>query len=185
MRKVLTLSGSIRHDSFNSHLAALMAERLRDRGADVTELSLADFPMPLFNEDVEETGGEPEHAVRLAALFAQADAIFLASPEYNNSLTPLMKNTIDWVSRQQGGPFKQAIFGLGAVSSGRLSGVVGLSHLRDILAKLGAFMAPTSLSVANSAEAFDTAGEFTDPVQKLRADQLADQLMTISRHPAG
>lgn len=182
MRKVLTLSGSIRHDSYNSHLALIMGGRLRALGADVRDINLGDYPLPLFNEDVEQSQGEPENAVALARLFAEADAIFVASPEYNNSLTPLMKNMIDWVSRQKGGPYKHAIFGLGAVSSGRLSGVVGLSHLRDILSKLGALMAPTSLSVANSREAFDANGQFTDPVQKERADQLAEQLMTISRN---
>lgn len=183
MRKVLTLSGSIRHDSYNSMLALMMGKRLRALGAEVTDLSLSNFPLPLFNEDIEVSAGEPETAIALARLFAEADAVFLASPEYNNSLTPLMKNMIDWVSRQKGGPYKKAIFGLGAVSSGKLSGVVGLSHLRDILSKLGALMAPTSLSVANSAEAFDADGNLIDPVQKARADQLAEQLMTISRTP--
>lgn len=181
MRKVLTLSGSIRHDSYNAHLARLMGEKLRALGADVTDLSLGDFPLPLFNEDVEHDKGEPEAAIALAKLFGEADAIFLASPEYNNSLTPLMKNMIDWTSRQKGGPFKRATFGIGSVSSGRLSGVVGLSHLRDILAKLGALMAPTSLSVAHSKEAFDADGQFTDTVQASRADQLAEQMMTITR----
>jgi len=181
MRKVLTLSGSIRQNSYNAHLALVMGARLRALGAEVTDLNLKNFPLPLFNEDLEADEGQPAAAMQLAALFAEADAIFFATPEYNNSLTPLTKNTIDWISRQKGGPFKHAIFGLGAVSSGRLSGVVALSHLRDVLGKIGALMAPTSLSVANGAEAFDAAGEFTDPVQKSRADQLAEQMMTISR----
>ncbi len=182
MRKVLTLSGSIRQNSYNAHLALLMGKRLRTLGAEVTDLDLTDFPLPLFNEDLEAEHGAPEAAVELAALFAEADAVFFATPEYNNSMSPLTKNTIDWISRQKGGPFKHAIFGLGAVSSGRLSGVVALSHLRDVFGKIGALMAPTSLSVANSAEAFDSNGEFTDKVQGSRADQLAEQLMTISRH---
>lgn len=183
MRKVLTLSGSVRHDSYNSVLAQLMGRKLAALGADVTNISLSEYPLPLFNEDVEDAGGEPGEAIALAELFAGADAIFIASPEYNASLTPLLKNMIDWISRQKGGPYKNAIFGIGAVSSGKLSGVVGLTHLRDILAKLGTFMAPTSLSIANSAEAFDKDGELIDPVQKSRADQLAQQLMTISRNP--
>lgn len=181
MPKVLTLSGSVRHDSYNSVLARLMGERLRALGADVSNLSLGDFTLPLFNEDIEQSDGEPENAVKLATLFAEADAVFIASPEYNGSLTPLLKNTIDWVSRQKGGPYKHAIFGIGAVSSGKLSGVVGLSHLRDIFAKLGALVAPTSLSVANSRTAFDANGNLIDPVQLSRSEKLAEQLMTISR----
>lgn len=181
MRKVLTLSGSIRHDSYNSQLALMMGRKLSALGADVTNISLADYQLPLFNEDTEEANGEPDAAVALAKLFGEADAVFLASPEYNNSLTPLMKNMIDWVSRQKGSPYKHAIFGIGAVSSGKLSGVVGLTHLRDILAKLGALMAPTSLGVANSDTAF-VAGELVDAVQKSRAEQLVEQMMTISRN---
>lgn len=179
MRKILTLSGSVRHDSSNAQLALMMGRKLTALGAEVTDLSLANFTLPLFNEDIE-AGGEPENAIALAALFADADAIFIASPEYNGSLTPLLKNTIDWISRQKGGPYKQAIFGFGAVSSGRLSGVVGLSHLRDILGKLGALMAPTSLGIGGT-PVFDDDGDLADPVQKSRSEQLAEQLMTISR----
>lgn len=181
MPKVLTLSGSIRHDSYNSVLARLMGKKLRALGADVADISLGDYTLPLFNEDIEQSAGEPDNAIELAAMFAQADAIFIASPEYNGSLTPLLKNTIDWVSRQKGGPYNHAIFGIGAVSSGKLSGVVGLSHLRDIFAKLGALVAPTSLSIANSKTAFNADGELIDPQQLSRSEQLAEQLMTICR----
>ena len=179
----LTLSGSSRDGSINSRLARLMGTKLRDRGAEVTDLSLSDFPMPLFNEDVESNEGDPRGAIELAHLLAAADAVFISTPEYNNSIPPLMKNTIDWVSRQKTGPFKRATFGLGAVSDGRLSGAVALSHLRDIFGKMGVLMAPTSLSVAFGKEGFTEDGALLDPVQASRADQLADQLMTITRNP--
>lgn len=181
MRKILTISGSIRHDSYNSQLARLLGRKLRALGAEVTDISLADYRLPLFNADVETEQGEPDAAIALAKLFSEADAIFIASPEYNGSLTPLLKNMIDWISRQEGSPYKQATFGIGAVSSGKLSGILGLTHLRDILGKLGSLIAPTSLSVGNSATGFDDDWDLTDPVQKSRAEQLADEMMTISR----
>lgn len=181
MLKALTLSGSTRAGSANFALSRLMGAKLAALGAHVDNINLHDYPLPLFDADLEKAQGEPENALKLAEMFAAADIIFIASPEYNNSLSPLLKNTIDWISRQKNNPYKRAIFGMGSVSSGQLSGVVCLSHLRDILAKLGALMAPTSLSVGNAQTAFDDDGELSNPVQQARSNQLAEQLMTISR----
>lgn len=181
MTHILTIAGSVRQGSYNARLAKLMGEKLRVLGAEVEDIDLLDYPMPLFNQDLEGAEGDPVAAAVLAQKFAAADAIFIASPEYNGSLTPLLKNTIDWVSREKVGPFKKAVFGIGAVSPGKLSGIMGLSHLRDILGKMGALMAPTSLGVGNAKTAFGDDGELTDPVQKTRADQLATQMMMISR----
>lgn len=174
---ILTISGSIRDGSYNTRLALLMGEKLRALGAELEDIDLADYPMPVLMEDDD----VPQTAIELGQKFATADAVFIATPEYNGSLTPLMKNTIDWLSLSKTGSYKHAIFGLGAVSTGRLSGIMALSHLRDILGKMGALMAPTTLSVANAKQAFDTDGELTDTVQKSRADQLAQQMMTIAR----
>jgi len=180
-RKVVTLSGSIRRGSHNTKLATMMAEKVRALGGDVTEISLGDYPMPLFNADDEAKNGAPAAAVALSELFAEADAIFIASPEYNGSITPLLKNTLDWISRQKNSPYKRATFGLGAASPGKLSGVMGLAHTQDILGKLGALIAPTTLAVGFASQAFNTDGMLKDEVAANRADQLADQLMTISR----
>ncbi len=181
MRKALTLSGSVRTGSLNWQLAELMGQRMRDAGAEVNNINLAEFPMPLFDEAIEETSGAPEHAVALAELFAGADAIFIASPEYNGSVSPLLKNTIDWVSRQKNRPYKSAIFGIGAVSPGKLSGMAGLSHLRDILGRLGALIAPVTLGVGHGAQVFDENGQLNEIALNARADELAMQLMCISR----
>lgn len=180
MPTALTLSGSVRTGSFNQRLALLMGQALAARGAAVDYVDLGAYPLPLFDENLEIAEGEPAAAAALAQKFAEADIVFIASPEYNGSVTPLLKNTIDWLSRQKTGPFKRAIFGIGAVSAGKLAGVGGLSHLRDILAKLNAATAPTALGLGPSDTAFTEDGDFADPVIKKRAEMLADQLFWLS-----
>lgn len=181
MTRILTLAGSVRQGSHNARLALLMGAKMRALGAQVEDINLADYLMPLFGEDLEKADGAPEAAGILAQKLADADAVFIASPEYNGSLTPLLKNTLDWMSREKSGPFKKAVFGIGAVSPGKYAGIMGLSHLRDILGKTGALLAPTSLSVGSASEAFSEDGDLSDPVQKSRSGQLAAQLTSMSR----
>lgn len=180
MTKILAISGSIRNDSFNAKLSHMMVRHLRSKGADAAYLDLANFDMPLFNEDLlpEE---QPKCALELANLLAQADAVFIASPEYNGSLTPLLKNTIDWVHHQKLGAFANATFGIGSVSSGSLAGIMALSHLRDVLSKVGALIAPTALGVGMASRAFDENDELTDQRVAARAEALANELLTIKR----
>ncbi len=182
MAKALTLSGSIRADSSNSRLAKAIGAKLSAAGADVTNIDLADYTLALFNEDSEAANGEPDAAVTLAQMFAQADVIFIASPEYNGSLSPLLKNTIDWISRQKVGPYKNATFGVGAASPGKMGGVGGLGHLREILGKLGALIVPMSFGLGGSFNAFDDEGNFADDATSKRADNLVKQLLNISRN---
>lgn len=179
MTRALVFSGSIRTGSFNARLAAAMADRLRTRGAEVTEITLADYPLPVFNEDLE-AEHFPEEARRLAALFAAAGIVFISTPEYNGGVAPLTKNTVDWVSRNKGGPLRQAVWGLGAVSSGKLSGVVGLSHLRDTLSKIGAVVAPLDVRLGPADTAFTPEGEIAEDQQRKRADNLADMLVRLA-----
>lgn len=179
MIKALTLSGSVRKGSYNRLLQRDMSERLRTRGVDVTDIDLSDFPMPIFNEDLE--GADvPEAAAELAKRFIETDIVFIASPEYNGGLAPLLVNTLTWISRQKGRPFRHAVFGLGGVSSGKLSTAVGLTHLRDMLTKVLTLVAPVDLRVGPSAEAFDADGRLIDAAVISRADLLADELIRLA-----
>ena len=120
--KILVFAGSIRTGSFNGRLAALAAKELALAGAEVTRISLEDYPMPIYDGDDETKSGVPANARNLKAMLAAHQGVFIASPEYNASVTPLLKNTIDWISRvrERGEPplavFKQRVFALGGAS---------------------------------------------------------------------
>lgn len=180
MKSALTLSGSIRKGSYNVILQHHVGRQLRAAGCAVTDLNLADFPMPIFNEDLE-PDGVPAAAGELAKLFAAADIVFIASPENNSGVTALLKNTVDWVSRQKHGQWRHAVFGIGAVSSGKYGGVVGIQHLRDSLSKLGALLAPTLLGIGPAEGAFDAEGNPTEIGVQRKVEQLVRELTAFSR----
>jgi chromate reductase len=118
--KLLVFSGSTRQGSHNTKLATAVAAMAGDLGAKVTLISLADFEAPLFNQDWERENGVPQTITDLGALMAESDAAFIASPEYNSGVTPLLKNTIDWLSRLKPHPIKETVFSLGGASPGML-----------------------------------------------------------------
>lgn len=179
MTTALTLSGSIRTGSYNVLLQHLVGKKLAAAGIEVTNLDLADFPMPIFNEDLE-PDHVPETAGRLAEMFGAADIIFIASPENNSGTTALIKNTIDWLSRQKHNQWRHAVFGIGAVSSGKYGGVVGIQHLRDSLSKLGALIAPTLLGIGPASEAFEDS-VLVDAGALRKIDQMVNELTHFSR----
>lgn len=179
MLKALTISGSSRRGSSNHRLALHVGQLLSEHGVDVEDLDLAALNLPIFNEDLEDKH-MPDVAVALGAKFLEADIIFIACPEYNGSVTPLLKNALDWVSRQKGRPYRRAVFGIGAASSGKLSGVMALSHLRDILTKLLALTAPVDVRIGPAREAFDADGALIDAAVLKRATLLADDLMALA-----
>jgi NAD(P)H-dependent FMN reductase len=167
--RILVLSGSIRAASFNTRLAGLVAKRAALEGADVAQISLADYPLPIFDQDLEKEKGVPQEARRLKTLFQRHDAIFIASPEYNTAVTPLLKNTLDWVSRlsDSGEPpaaaFRNRVFALGAASPGALGGIRGLMGLRTILEiGLGALVIPEMVTVPNAGSAYDEHDDLTN-----------------------
>jgi NAD(P)H-dependent FMN reductase len=180
MPKALTLCGSIRRGSYNEILRRYVSKKLGEAGADVEDIDLADYAMPVFNQDLE-AEHMPEAAGELARRFGEADIVFIASPEYNSGVTPLFINTIAWVSRQKHGQFRHAIFGLGAVSSGKYGGVVGIGHMRDTLLKLGALVTPTLLGVGPASTAFDEAGTPTETSILKKVDQIVLELTSFRR----
>jgi chromate reductase len=148
-------------------LVRIAAEGAKDAGAEVTALDLRDFPMPLFNQDLEAADGPPEHATQLKAIMAAHDGLLIASPEYNSSISPLLKNTIDWVSRPADGEpmlaaFQGKVAGLMSASPGRLGGLRGLVHVRSILSNIGVLVIPDQVSVGEADSAFDEHGDLAD-----------------------
>ncbi len=180
MLSALTLSGSIRKGSQNQRLQALVGRRLEAAGVAVKSIDLGDFPMPIFNEDLE-PDNIPPAAGQLAELWRQHPIIFIASPEYNGGLTPLLVNTLSWLSRQKPSPFRHVVFGIGGVSSGKYGTIGALSHLRDSLSKVGGLVVPGLLGIGPDDGAFDEAGDPTEPAIKRKIDGLVQDLITIKR----
>jgi chromate reductase, NAD(P)H dehydrogenase (quinone) len=179
--RILVFAGSIRTGSFNARLAALVAKELSRAKAEVSLISLVDYPLPLYDGDREAASGPPEIAMKLKRLFAAHHGIFIASPEYNASVTPLLKNTIDWVSRVRDGrepplaAYRNRAFALGSASNGSYGGMRSLMTLRQVLELgCGALVIPEQIVVRGAATAFDD-------MDNLKDEHLADLLGTVAR----
>jgi NAD(P)H-dependent FMN reductase len=177
--KVLVFAGSIRTGSHNARLAALAAKELTLAGADVTRISLADYPMPIYDGDLEAKSGPPANAVKLKLLIAAHRGVFIVSPEYNASITPLLKNTIDWVSRvrERGetplAVFKGRVFALGGASDGTYGAMRSLMALRQVLELgCGALVLPEQIAVSRASEAFDE-------IDNLKEERMANLLKRV------
>jgi NAD(P)H-dependent FMN reductase len=174
MTQILIFAGSARRDSLNKKLAKAAAAVARKLDAEVTLVDLADYPMPLYHGDLEADEGIPEHAAALRDLMAENDAWLIACPEYNGSITPLLKNTIDWTSRPDGevkqlAAFTGKVVGLLSASPGKLGGLRGLVHVRAILSGIGVLVMPGQVSVSQAHQAFNEEGGLAD-------EKLAGQL---------
>jgi chromate reductase, NAD(P)H dehydrogenase (quinone) len=179
----LVFAGSTRMDSLNRKLARAAAEELRQRGIDVTFADLKDYPMPLYEGDLETTSGIPENARAFRKLIEQNELLVIASPEYNGSFPALLKNVVDWTSRPGPGERpasayrgKHAI--LLATSPGPGGGRRGLKHLRELLEMIGVTVL-AEVPIARGFEAFDPEGRLArvEDVGTLRA--VAEELTAL------
>ena len=189
--KVLVFAGSIRTGSFNARLAAIAAKEIARAEAEVTRISLLDFPLPLYDGDLEARSGPPENAVKLKRMFCAHQGVFIASPEYNASLTPLLKNTIDWISRvreKQEPPlsaYRNRVFALGAASNGTLGGMRSIMALRQSLELgCGALVIPEQIAVREASHAFDENDELKDERSAALLRTLARRLVELARQIA-
>jgi chromate reductase, NAD(P)H dehydrogenase (quinone) len=167
--KILVIPGSLRAKSYNVRLAALATKELTLADADVTRISLLDYPLPIYDADTAETAGPPSNAVKLKQLMSAHQGVFIASPEYNASITPLIKNTIDWISavRERGeeplAAYQNRVFALGGASPGRSGATHSLLALRQVLAVgCRALVIAEQVTVPNAEQAFDERDELKD-----------------------
>ena len=179
--KILVIPGSLRTGSHNARLAALAAKELTLLDIEVTRISLEDYELPLFDADLASAGGPPAAAFKLRQALMAHRGVFITSPEYSASVTPLLKNAIDWVSRvrERGEPtyaaFKGRVFALGSATSGGGGGIRSLMALRQILELgCGALVIPEQVSVPRAELAFDDG-------DNLRDDALAEALRLAMR----
>jgi len=189
--RILVFAGSIRTGSYNARLAALVAKELARTEVEVSLISLQDYSMPLYDGDREGASGPPEAAVKLKRMLCAHHGVFIASPEYNASITPLLKNTLDWISRVREAAeppltaYRQRVFALGAASNGTHGGYRSLMALRQVLELgCGALVLPEQIAVTEAATAFDEMDNLREErhAQKLRS--VLGQLVESARHYA-
>ena len=183
--KVLALAGSLRKGSYNKKLVRVAARFAREAGAEVTELDLADHPLPIFDEDLETRDGVHPTAMKLKKLFREHDAFLISSPEYNSSLSAALKNVIDWLSRPVDGEpplacFKGKTAALFAASPGALGGLRGLVHLRAILGNIGVLLLADQLAVGKANEAFAPDGSLANPKQAAMVKAIVEELVRVA-----
>ncbi|MBL0143053.1 MAG: NAD(P)H-dependent oxidoreductase [Betaproteobacteria bacterium] len=171
MARILVFAGSARRDSLNKKLARAAAAFAREAGAEATFVDLDDYPIPIYHGDLEAASGMPENAVKLRELFLGCDGLIIASPENNSSITALLKNTIDWLSRDVAdgkgdssglAPWKGKVAGLMAASTGGFGGVRALPHLRQVLSALGVIVLGAQVAVPKAHEVFAADGAIAD-----------------------
>lgn len=167
--RILAISGSSRRDSLNQKLLCIAARGALDAGAEVTPVRLADFELPLYDQDLEAEYGLPEGSKALQALMARHDALLIATPQYNGGYTALLKNAIDWISRpREGGSPGVALFAgkvaaLVSASPGQLGGLRSQTGMRAVLDKLAMLVIPEALALSGAHEAFEAVVDWTSP----------------------
>lgn len=179
--RILAFAGSMRKDSFNKKLVRIAAAGARSVGAEVTLLDLRDLPLPLYDGDLEADEGLPPNAKKLKEAFLAHDGLLIASPENNSSISAVLKNVIDWVSRPMPSEgslasFNGKVAALMSASPGALGGLRGLVHLRAILGNIKVLVIPDQVAVAKADEAFDSNGSLKDARQQASIEGLGMKL---------
>ncbi|MCA1538067.1 NAD(P)H-dependent oxidoreductase [Bradyrhizobium sp. NBAIM03] len=185
--KILIIPGSLRTGSHNAKLAAVAAYEFVQAGVDVTRISLADFPLPIYDGDLQAKSGVPKHAINLKRMIGAHHGVLIVSPEYNASVPPLLKNAIDWVSRvhelheARGEVFRNRVFALAGASQSRLGAARALQALRLILSACHANVIASQLTLAFADQAYDDRDRLKNEGDIAALKQLVAQLIDVSQ----
>jgi NAD(P)H-dependent FMN reductase len=182
--KILAFAGSTRTASYNKMLVKIAAAGARNAGAEVTYIDLRDLPMPLFDEDLEATEGIPDNVRKFKELMIAHQGLLIASPEYNSSITAVLKNAIDWASRPAPGEaglaaFNNKVAAIMSASPGGLGGLRGLVHLRSILGNINVMVIPDQKAISQAFQAFNPDGTLQDVKQQEAVQHLGAKLAGI------
>jgi chromate reductase, NAD(P)H dehydrogenase (quinone) len=185
--KILVIPGSLRTGSLNARLAAAAAYQFTQAGAEVTRLSLADFPLPIYDGDLQTRSGVPKNAINLKRMIGAHHGVLIVTPEYNASVPPLVKNTIDWVTRvhdaheTRGQVFRGRPFAIAAASESRLGGTRSLAALRVILSACQAIVIPNQLALSFASDAYNDMDRLKHPADIEALGALVRQLIDVSQ----
>lgn len=182
--KILAFAGSLRRESYNKKLVRVAVAGARAAGAEVTELDLRDLPLPVFDEDLEASEGLPANGRRLKDLLLAHQGLLISAPEYNSSITAVLKNAIDWASRPVPGEAPLACFvgkvaSLTAASPGALGGLRGLVTVRSVLGNIGVIVMPTQVAVPKAYEAFNPDGSLKDAKVQAQVEKQGADLAAV------
>ena len=186
--KILVIPGSLRTGSINAKLAAVAAYQFAQAGAEVTRISLSDFPLPIYDGDLQTKSGVPKNAINLKRMIGAHHGVLMVTPEYNSSVPALVKNAIDWVTRVQdahetrGQVFRGRAFAIAAASDNRLGGTRALAALRLILSACHAMVIPSQLALSFASEAYDDMDRLKHPADIEALNALVRQLIDVSQH---
>lgn len=182
--RIVVFAGSIRSGALSAKLAAAAAKEIALLDTEVTTISLADYPLPIYDGDLEEENGIPENATKLARLIVAHQGVFVATPEYNHSLPPLLKNTLDWISRNKHTgtlPYRHKVYAMGATSDGRFGGARVIIELRKVLAtSLGGIVIPSRVEIPMAQHAFDEAGALIEEINVKMLKTVCRQLVDFA-----
>jgi len=184
--KILAFDGSGRKGSINRNVLDHVISEARALGTEVTQLNLYDLNLPLYNGDLEEEHGHPAEVTKLKELFKSHDALLIATPEYNGSFSPLLKNTLDWVSRPVKGEvylncFHGKVAGLITASAGKLGGMRGIYQLNTVLFGVGVTVLPNIVSVSFYNDAIDENGKLKNEAEQKAVSGLAKRLVDVTK----
>ena len=184
--KILAFAGSARQDSFNKKLVQIAVAGALAEGVAVNYVDLRDYPMPLYDQDLEAATGLPDTVLQFKELMKSHQGLLIAAPEYNSSITPLLKNTIDWVSRPEPGEsplaltcFQDKVAAIMSTSPGGLGGLRGLFHVRSILSSIGVLVLPDQKAIPKAYEAFTEDGNLKDDKQQAAITALGSKLAMV------
>jgi NAD(P)H-dependent FMN reductase len=186
--KILVIPGSLRTGSLNAKLASVAIAEFAKANVDVTRLSLADYPLPIYDADLESHSGVPTNAINLKRMIGAHQGVLLVTPEYNSAPPPLVKNAIDWVSRvqdpheTQGQVFRSRAFALAAASAGKLGGARCLAALRLILSGCRALVIPQQLTLSFADQAYDDRDRLKNPADIEALQAMVRQLIEFAQH---
>lgn len=184
--KLLAFAASTRAASWNRKLLPVVVAGAREAGAEVTVVDLRDYPMPIYNGDDEAASGMPPAAVELLEMLAQHDGLLVVTPEYNGFFPPLLKNTLDWMSREdpsgQSGlrHFAGKAAAMVAASPGGFGGVRSLLATRQYLTILGLTVIPEQVTLSRAASAFTPEGTLVDEKQEAAAKKVGARLAEVA-----
>ncbi len=186
--KILVIPGSLRTGSLNARLASLVVRELALANIDVTQISLADYPLPIYDGDLEAGSGVPENALKLKRMIGRHHGVVIVSPEYNSSLPPLLKNTIDWVTRVRerdetlGQVFRERVFAIAAASNGKFGGLRVLMGLRQVLELgCGAQVIPKQMALSFAESAYDDNDQLKNPADAAMLHAMLRQLVDVAQ----